>query len=444
MTEDFEEKVRAVQQPDFFGWEYFDKPKDVYTESGYDRYSANDSGIHTAAKVVLSFFAPQKVLDVGCAKGFVVQMLRDNGVDAWGVDISRYAIETAPESVREFLRVGSVLDLEFNDDSFDLVACLETLEHLHPDRIDEAVRKLCRVTSDKLFLTTPSAGPNEFGPDGGLDGKVKPAAIDLYKDEDTLSGPIPIADLVTDKDGFPLQGHLTVATFAWWTAMFAKYGFTRRGDIERLINEDELLVRTGVWNVYVFEKPRRGSPKQIEARRRAEELKNKLRECRRLFVHSLVGDAVADQRAEAGRAVSVLPEHGPGHALYGPYIFLPRGEHEVVIRLSLRRGGPKNRVLRLVHRGMGATHGRPARGDTQVAAIDVVSGAECKVHASRTIYKSDFAHPYSYEPFSLTFLSEGEENFQFRVYSFGQEPFCLDPYTPLSSHRRFGKETHRP
>jgi SAM-dependent methyltransferase len=437
MTEDSEEKVHAVQQPDFFGWEYFDKPKDVYTESGYDRYSADDSGIHAAAKVVLSFFAPQKVLDVGCAKGFLVQMLRDNGVDAWGVDISRYAIETAPESVHEFLRVGTVLDLEFDDDSFDLVACLETLEHLHPDRIHEAVGELCRVTSDKVFVTTPSAGANEFGPDGGLVGKVKPAAIDLYKDEETLSGPIPITDLVTDKDGFPLQGHLTVATFAWWTAMFAKYGFSRRGDIERLINEDELLVHTGFWNVYVFQKPLRGSPMHIEAQRRAEELKNKLRKCRQLFVHSLVGDIVADQRAEGGRAVSVVPEHGSGHALYGPYIFLPPGEHEVVIRLSLRRAGPKNRVLRLVRRGMGAIRRRPARGDTQVAAIDVVSGAECKVHASRTIYKSDFAHPYSYESFSLTFLSEGEENFQFRVYSFGQVPFFVDPYTPTNCQRRF-------
>jgi SAM-dependent methyltransferase len=431
MSEDFGEKVWAVQRPDFFGWKYYDKPKDVRTESGYNQYSAQDSGIHGAARVVLSYFAPRRVLDVGCAKGYVVQILRDHGIDAWGVDISQYAIETAPESVRPFLHVGSVLDLEFEDDSFDLVTCLETLEHLHPERTQQAVAELCRVTSDKLFVTIPSTGMNDFGPDGWLEGKVKPSAIDLYDDHENLKCPIPLRDLMTDKDGFPLQGHLTVATFAWWTDLFAKHGFSRRGDIESLINEDEPLGRTGVWNVYVFEKPQQGSSQQIEDHRRAEELKNKLRQCRRLFVHSLLGNTVADQRAEGGSALSLEPEHGPGYPLYGPYVGVPPGEHEVVFRLSLQRGGPKPKLLRLVSGLTGSISRRPVPGDAPVAMIDVVSGAECSVHASQVIHMSDFTHPYSYEPFSLTFLSQGQEDFQFRVFSFGREPFLVDPCTPI-------------
>jgi SAM-dependent methyltransferase len=444
MTEEFEEKVRAVQRPGFFSWKYFDQPKDVHTESGYNQYSAKDSGIQGAARVVLSYFAPRRVLDVGCAKGFVVQILRDHGIDAWGVDLSEYAIEAAPGCVRPFLRVGTVLDLEFDDDSFDLVTCLETLEHLHPDRIQQAVAELCRVTSDKLFVTIPSTGSNDFGPDGWLEGKVKPSAIDLYGDYENLRGPVPPTDLMTDKDGYPLQGHLTVATFAWWTDMFTKRGFSRRGDIEKLINEDEPLGRAGVWNVYVFEKPQQGSRQQIEDHRRAEELKNKLRKYRRLFVHSLIGNTVADQRAEGGRALSVAPEHGPGYALYGPYTGVPPGEHEVVVRLSLQRGGPKLRLLRLVSRLIRTISRRPVPGDAPVAMIDVVSGAECSVHASRVIYVSDFTHPYSYEPFSLTFLSQGQEDFQFRVYSFGREPFLLDPYTPHSCHRQFTQQRDLP
>ena len=36
---------------------------------------------------------PARVLDVGCALGFLVEAFWDRGVEAWGLDISTYAIE---------------------------------------------------------------------------------------------------------------------------------------------------------------------------------------------------------------------------------------------------------------------------------------------------------------------------------------------------------------
>ncbi len=35
---------------------------------------------------------PKKVLDVGCAKGFLVEAVRPRGVEAFGNDISEYAM----------------------------------------------------------------------------------------------------------------------------------------------------------------------------------------------------------------------------------------------------------------------------------------------------------------------------------------------------------------
>jgi len=50
----------------------------------------------------------KKVLEIGCAKGFVVQAMRELGIDAYGIDVSQYAIDCADESVKPYLRVADV------------------------------------------------------------------------------------------------------------------------------------------------------------------------------------------------------------------------------------------------------------------------------------------------------------------------------------------------
>lgn len=407
---DLEEKILATQSQDFYGKDYFDKPKDVYTASGYNCYSPHDSGIQIAARVILQYFAPGRVLDVGCAKGFLGDKLRRNGIDAWGVDFSRYAIETALESVKEFVRVGNILDLRFEDNSFDLVICLETLEHLAPTQVDKAVSELCRVTSDRIFLTIPSLGYNEFGPPhGGPWGKVKPLVLARYENNPDFDGPVPIEDLLTDKEGLPLQGHLTIASFKWWTAKFAGHGFSRRGDIEKLINNDESLVGTSMWNVYVFQKPHPGSGKECPR-------------SKQLFILHTIGNVVADSATEGGYAVYVSPTGHAGYPLYGPYTCLPEGQYEVIFRLRLSQNDWMHSVRRWL-----------ALGNLEVAELDVCSRSGTKIHARRIIRKSDLTSPYSYQPFTLTFQSNGDKDFEFRVYSFGREAFYVDPYPTCTS-----------
>lgn len=43
----------------------------------------------------------RRAIDIGCAKGALVKALLDEGVDAYGADVSKYAIEVSP--VRERL-----------------------------------------------------------------------------------------------------------------------------------------------------------------------------------------------------------------------------------------------------------------------------------------------------------------------------------------------------
>ena len=44
------------------------------------------------AEKINSIYQPRTFLDVGCAYGYLVEALRDLGVDAYGVDVSEYAI----------------------------------------------------------------------------------------------------------------------------------------------------------------------------------------------------------------------------------------------------------------------------------------------------------------------------------------------------------------
>jgi SAM-dependent methyltransferase len=78
------------------------------------------------------------VLDYGCAKGFLVKAFRLLGVTAYGVDISRYAIEHCDPAVKEFLSDGSHL----KDWRFGLVVAKDTLEHVRHDDIDRVLRQL--------------------------------------------------------------------------------------------------------------------------------------------------------------------------------------------------------------------------------------------------------------------------------------------------------------
>lgn len=94
---------------------------------------------------------PSSVLDAGCAMGFLVEALHNRGVDAWGVDVSEFAISNVHESVAERCRVGSLS--EPLDRRYDLITCIEVLEHVPPAETDRAIANLCAAT-DRLLLST--------------------------------------------------------------------------------------------------------------------------------------------------------------------------------------------------------------------------------------------------------------------------------------------------
>lgn len=227
-------------------------------QSGYPHYSRKSSRAEVAAFLLWKHFRGTTALDVGCALGFVVEALREIGLDAKGCDASSYAIEHPAAGARGQLVQASLEDrLPFDDARFELVSAFEVLEHLTPAAVPHALAELRRVTKGYLVATIPSFGPNPGGLDGIYEGKIRPERLDHYCAlPPTYDGPVPEADLARDREGRPVEGHLTIASYAWWTRAFEAAGFEPCPEIARRMLPDlERFGRSGTWCLYVFRVP---------------------------------------------------------------------------------------------------------------------------------------------------------------------------------------------
>ena len=101
---------------------------------------------------------PRTVLDAGCAMGYLVAALRDRGVEAYGIDISKYAISKVREDIRPYCVVGSITESLPKElpQKYDLVVTIEVLEHLHAEEGEKAIQNLCTLSDTILFSSTPN------------------------------------------------------------------------------------------------------------------------------------------------------------------------------------------------------------------------------------------------------------------------------------------------
>jgi SAM-dependent methyltransferase len=226
--------------------------------SGYERYDRDTSNADVAAYLLWRHFDVRTTLDVGCATGFV-------GGGAAGARRRRPGRRRQPVGrrapalgARGHIGYGDLLErLPFPDGAFDLVSAFETLEHLPPEAGPPGARELRRVTRGYVVATIPSFGRNQHGPAAGTSRRSGRSLLPRYWAlGEEYDGPVPFEDIERDATGAPLEGHLTLASFRWWTARFADAGFVRLGDVERAMHPH--LARFGLtkyWNLYVFALP---------------------------------------------------------------------------------------------------------------------------------------------------------------------------------------------
>jgi len=98
-------------------------------------------------------------LDIGCAYGFVKDLLDRLGYYVFGTDVSRFAIHQGTKFGVDMLTLSDISHLPFRASSFDLITCFEVLEHIYDPRT--ALDELHRLLKPRgiLLIVTPSTGP---------------------------------------------------------------------------------------------------------------------------------------------------------------------------------------------------------------------------------------------------------------------------------------------
>lgn len=100
---------------------------------------------------------PKRVLDAGCGEGFSLNKLITNniGEELEGIENSKEAISLGKKLFpKAKIKLGSVYDLPFETNYFDLVLCTEVLEHL--ENPQEALLEIIRVSKKNIILSVPN------------------------------------------------------------------------------------------------------------------------------------------------------------------------------------------------------------------------------------------------------------------------------------------------
>jgi ubiquinone/menaquinone biosynthesis C-methylase UbiE len=149
-----DEAVIAIARQ--FGQEYWDGDR-KYGYGGY-RY---DGRWRPVARDMMAHFGLKpgmRVLDVGCGKGFLVKdlMIECPGLEAFGLDISRYALMHCEKEVIGRLHLGTAESLPFPDGSFDCVVSLNTVHNLTREGAVVAMREIQRLSGGRAFVQVDS------------------------------------------------------------------------------------------------------------------------------------------------------------------------------------------------------------------------------------------------------------------------------------------------
>lgn len=147
------QNVSAARQ---YGQQYFDGPREV----GYGGYRYDGRWIPIAEDIVRHFNlkAGDRVLDVGCAKGFLVKDLMKvcPGLEAYGLDISEYALMHCEPEVVGRLHRGSADRLPFPDNSFSAVISINTIHNFERTDAVRAVYEVERLAPGRGFIQVDS------------------------------------------------------------------------------------------------------------------------------------------------------------------------------------------------------------------------------------------------------------------------------------------------
>jgi len=115
-----------------------------YFNKSYDTKERFISYWHQVNEIVS--LEPDSVIEIGIGSGFISKYLKERGINITTLDFDP---NLNPD------KVGSVLNIPFEDNSFEVVACYEVLEHLPFENFNKALAEIFRVSKSYAILSLP-------------------------------------------------------------------------------------------------------------------------------------------------------------------------------------------------------------------------------------------------------------------------------------------------
>lgn len=138
---------------DMNGTQYDEAYYKSHCGANYERNNGWEEIFSKYAEHIIKELNPDTVLDVGCAVGYLVESLRDRGIEAEGIDISDYAIANVRPDMKPYCRVqDATIPIQ---KKYHLITCIEMMEHLPADKVPVAIENICKHADMIIFSSTP-------------------------------------------------------------------------------------------------------------------------------------------------------------------------------------------------------------------------------------------------------------------------------------------------
>ena len=145
-------KAKAATLAKKWSFDYWDGDRRI----NYGGYRYIEGRWSPIAQAIINHYNIEngdKILDIGCGKGFLLfDILKIKpGIEIIGIDISNYAVNNAKSEIKEKLFVGCASSLPFANKEFKLAFSINTLHNLNNEKLEKALLEITRVSMNQYI-----------------------------------------------------------------------------------------------------------------------------------------------------------------------------------------------------------------------------------------------------------------------------------------------------